>query len=373
MKRKWGACRAPPLAWGNGESAPSGGPTTFKTVGVVPKIVSPPPATGGAGDHRQRAAQAVQYNARRGSADVAREIAGDPDRLAAAVNQLRQDFFGSKVHTVKKSKRALAEELAILAGYRTIYPLSVELVTAVAAALKAGGFRSAASYLSELKLKHIEENFVIEPALGRLLKLATDSTERGIGPASKAAEAQLEEFDLETANDNVVIGGSDSYVVAVCWLLREIELANVKVDKECLRLLVLSGRETVTLNLPTSKTDTKGKGAARTLAHECDIPGSRLPAGARTCPVCAVKRQLERLKANWGCPSLEDVQVLDLPLFPAPGGGTASKQTMIAAWKKVHRAASPDVQLSGHSARRTGAKRRAKQGWSLWQIQFMGR
>ena len=61
----------------------------------------------------------------------------------------------------------------------------------MAAALKGGGFRSAASYLSELKLKHIEENFVIEPALGRALKLATDSTERGIGPASKAVEAQL--------------------------------------------------------------------------------------------------------------------------------------------------------------------------------------
>ena len=82
-----------------------------------------------------------------------------------------------------------------------IYPLSSETIISVGAALKAGGFKSAASYLSELKMKHVELNFEIPPALGMTLKLVNHSVDRGVGPAVKAPEIPLETLTLEEPND----------------------------------------------------------------------------------------------------------------------------------------------------------------------------
>ena len=45
---------------------------------------------------------------KRGSAALAREVAEDPDRLAAAVSKVRKKFFAKNVQGVKNSKLALA-------------------------------------------------------------------------------------------------------------------------------------------------------------------------------------------------------------------------------------------------------------------------
>ena len=381
MKRRWGSVRAPGLSWGDG--APS------RDVPLVPVA---PSASGRAGS-RPRAqgratptivdrsslerssassADACQSDSR-GSAATARAIAADPARLDVAVKSLTRDFFSTNGAAVKKSKRELAEELAKLAGFDPVYPLSVELVIAVGAALKAAGYRSAPSYIGELKLRHVEENYPVGPALARAIKLANDSSERGIGPVNKAPEVPLEAFDFTVQHDEFILGAADSYVVAVNWLLREIELAAIEVSPRRLAFKLVGECEALTLFLPTSKTDQSGQGAARTLAHECQGSGGYVLRSIDTCPVCAVKRQLDRLKANWGKPRWEDLEPLQLPLFPTPQGDKPSKATVVAAWTACLRAEAQPPTPAGHSARRTGAKRRAKMGWSLWQIQFMGR
>ena len=304
---------------------------------------------------------------------MAREIAADPELREEAIAKLTKDFFSNNVAATKKAKRALAEDLVQLAGFDEVYPLSPDKVKVAAAALKGAHFRSAASYIGELRLGHIERDLVISPALGRMLKLVNDSMERGIGPPQKATEAQFEEFDLLVDNDAFILGGTDSYVVAVNWLLREAELLNIRADPSHVYITGAVGCEVVTLRLPTSKNDQTGLGAARTLSHECDGRGRLLMRTSSTCPVCAILRQLRRLYAKFGCESIEDLSAHQLPLFPASNGDAPSKNLVIEAWSAGWLNPSGARALSGHSARRTGAKRRAKLGWSLWQIQFMGR
>ena len=301
---------------------------------------------------------------------MARAIAADPGQLRAARTKLVQDHFGKNTLLVKKSKLALAEDLARLAGLSPIYPLSVDCIEAVAAALKEAGFRSASSYISELRLRHIELDFQIPPALGRAIKLAQDSTERDIGPAQKAEELRLRDVDFGEHNELDIIGVADSYTVAVGWLLREIELGAITACTDQITIEGNVGEELITLLLPTSKMDQSGKGAARRLAHECGRT-SRLELCSRdACPVCAVLRQLVRLQGAFAFGSRAALLESELPLFPRKDGTRPTKPQVIEAWRVLPKFSSHKPPL-GHSARRSGAKRRARLGWSLWQIQFL--
>ena len=312
---------------------------------------------------------------RRGSAAGARSLATEPEALQAAVRDLRANYFGKNTAQVKRSKLALAEEIARKAGFTNIYHLSIECVATVAAVSKASSFRSANSYITELRLKHVELNFTVGPALGRTFKLVNDSLERGLGPATKAAELKLGEAELETADEDDVdiLGFQDSYVVAVGWLLRGIELNNLRAIKDQVFVNGEPGNERVTLRLPTSKTDQEGKGAARQLAHECRGNSSWEALNEHTCPVCAVLRQLGRLRRHFRVDTQEELFERGLPLFPLKLGLAPSKAQVIEAWRRLAPDRDAQQVVSGHSARRSGAKRRARMGWSMWQIQFMGR
>ena len=83
-------------------------------------------------------------------------------------------------------------------------------------------------------------------------------------------------------------------------------------------------------------------------------------------------RQLGRLRRVFEASSNEVLFARGLPLFPTSIGTRPSKAQVVEAWKTLVRPGSA-IRPSGHSARRSGAKRRARLGWSLWQIQFLGR
>ena len=79
------------------------------------------------------------------------------------------------------------------------------------------------------------------------------------------------------------------------------------------------------------------------------------------CPVCCLKhmiqlRQEERAEAHE-------------PVFTDSRGRVVDKRHMVAAW----RALGGDEEVTGHSARRSGAKMLCRCGWELWKIQFHGR
>ena len=83
---------------------------------------------------------------------TARWVARDPAARKAAQVKVRSKFYAKNVETTKSSKLALAEKLATLGGCEPIYPLSEVALLTVAGALDGAGYRSASSYIAELRL-----------------------------------------------------------------------------------------------------------------------------------------------------------------------------------------------------------------------------
>ena len=292
-------------------------------------------------------------------------MASDPVRLATAVSTLHSRFYADGTPAVKSSKLRSAEGLAARAGFTDIYPLSEAVLDAVAAALLAGGYRSGFAYILELKLKHIELNFPVGPALGRRLQKIEDALGRGLGPKNKAPEVAPADVPWPpSVDDTLVLGATDSFIVSSAWLLREIETADLDYSSRNVKLLDGGG---VSLALPMSKTDQRGCGAVRSLACHCSRGTFDNAPAAASCGPCAVRRQLHRMESHFGIP-FDAPEAQEMPLFPDLDGSRPSKKNVILAWFLALL-----VSVTGHSARRSGAKHRARTGWSVWQVQFFGR
>ena len=188
-----------------------------------------------------------------------------------------------------------------------------------------------------------------------------------LGPAKKAPEEKLSA--IQHTVDTSVVGAADAYVVSLHWLLRADETENLLLG---MTSLVLHGSETdpgdVTLRVPTSKTDPRGNGASRRLTCICKLLAGVGDPTPDACPACAVRRQVSRLRLLVGWVLDDDSETR--PLFPRVDGSRASKAQLVEAWGVV---TSQNDKPTGHSPRRFGAKRYARQGWSVWMIQFMGR
>ena len=172
-------------------------------------------------DARQYGATGVRT---RGCAATARRVARDPVARKAAQIKVRSKFYAKNVEAAKFSKLALAEELATLGGCEPIYPLCKETLLSVAGALDKAGYRSAPAYIAELRLRHIELDFAISPALDRTFKKLNVAITRGLGPAKKAFEVKRSAIQCTVASS--VVGAADAYVVSLHWSLR----ADVKWD-----------------------------------------------------------------------------------------------------------------------------------------------
>ena len=121
--------------------------------------------------------------------------------------------------------------------------------------------------------------------------------------------------------------------------------------------------------LPISKSDYRGTGAKRRLRCNCASVGPE-----RCAPHRLRKQRRDRIKELGGDPDNEDTwteEILTAPLFPNGWGEVPSKAKVIEGWNKV--APVGHDALSGHSARRSGAKRRAREGWALSIIMLLGR
>ena len=310
----------------------------------------------------------------RGSLAGARAVLCDPSRKAAAVEALRADFTAASNGASKSNKRSTVEELAMLAAGSSpsIYPLTEEIVEGVAAALKSSRFKSATTYLDELRLGHIEARHDIPLWLARLLLLCKRSVSRGIGPPDKAAELKFEHMvpgaaSLQGPNPGDVSAPFRAYVVANRWLEREIEVSAHRLAHVTLHL----EERVAELRLPVSKNDSGGAGTSRKLRCTCGA-GWASPPGVpdATCPFHVLQEQVAAVVASSGVQAHEHAAWLT-PLFPTVSGDTATKAAMIAGWQML---VPPDhVAVGGHSARRSGAKRYAREGWGELAIRNLGR
>ena len=304
---------------------------------------------------------------KRGSLALAAATAMDPGRLKRARGAFIEGFSANSARETKTKKRIDVEKLARLVGaIDGIYPLDYDTVVNVAATLKAGGLKSADSYMTELKLGHVESKHEVPAWLTRLLYQCRLSFNRGKGPAAKAPELQFEDLDEDAklrrgAGPGEVQNPFESFVVAVRWMLREIEVSAIKLA----HVTFVEGEYIAVLFLPSSKADSGGTGTARRLRCTC---GSGRVIDVETCPYHVIRNQVEliKLKQESGGRAFDPWKE---PLFPTVAGGVASKTVMVAGWRTL--AAGHEV--GGHTPRRSGAKRMAKEGWPILAIQHLGR
>ncbi len=284
------------------------------------------------------------------------EWAKSPAWLAQARKRLRSKFFSGNTLASKNSKRAKVWELArVVAKSEGVIPLDVDTLEATAAALLETGMKAADQYLSELKAMHIEGGHWWSDKLNHHLSLCKRALSRGKGPEKRAKEFRVDrmceaEFDKEVAASKSPRRPGWAFVWAACWMLRSVEAAevltsHVKLDKN---------EKTVRLFIPKSKMDQAEKGVYRTL-------------GCCGCQPCA-------FACTWRIANLALKEVAQLKrnsegaLFPCCSGNKVSQFHLIKAWQE-----NLDSELTGHSARRTGAMHYTRAGLSVPEISFLGR
>ena len=298
-------------------------------------------------------------------------IARSAAQLSRARDALVCDFYANSARISVSRKRAgvcdLAEAVAASEGLTAGFPLCVQVITGVAASLKGARFRSAGNYLAELRLHHIELGYPMDTTLARAFDQSKRSAERGLGPKVKAAELRYTDLRWDAQHVGPAAGGAALQDPWACWviafrfLLRELEVANVK-----LAHVTFQAPDRCMLKLPVSKMDCQGTGAAVTLCCTCDSA----PWGL-ACPVHVLRAQVVLRRAQAGT-SVGDVAEHDVPLFPTCSGAVPTKAAVVAAWQSLVK---PGVSIAvgGHSARRSGAKFYARALWPLLSIQLVGR
>jgi len=260
------------------------------------------------------------------------------------------------------------------------WPPGVDQVLALGGALKAGGYRSAAGYLSLYRTTAVRLGLEISPAVDQALRDMRRSCARGLGAPVRARAFPLELLSTLPGDHapwvgRGPIGPRNLMVVGAYWMLREIEASSLRAALVEVTLSA-AGAPRVLMHLPASKTDQAAAGAAR--SHGCGCrPGSPPSPG---CPAHAAWDQLLELRRRFPDSWHDGRPSRDLPLFPDVEGRACDKTAVVAtlvagADKLGLPRSAPDgsERISGHSLRATGAQGLAKAGLELWALQLLGR
>ena len=202
-------------------------------------------------------------------------------------------------------------------------------------------------------------------AMDRKFKLCMKAAGRDAGPNKKAEEVPEAMWANENlgaapkskkkpkANEVDLKLGKAAFAVAAHWMLREIELSNLKNSDVVFEEI----NRTVTLLLTKSKTDTDAKGAKRVLQCRCES----------TCDLKCPYEATWRLVCGKGNPT--KIQTVDDGfLIYTKGGKKATKSQLVKSWKALY-----GEGVTGHSGRRSGALQYIRQGWTISQVAFLGR
>ena len=258
------------------------------------------------------------------------------------------------------------------------YPPTLMTIRALAATLKRGGYRSAASYLWLYKAESQRRGHSWDDAMDRALKDSIRSCERGLGPPTVAQPlpfALLGTLDGNPApwTDEGPVGPRHAIVIGAWWMMREIELSTVRAAH--ISFTGDWGRTSLgaRLVLPASKNGPAAFGAAR--AHRCHC----LDAVTPLCPAHALAAQVLLLARLFPGHFVDGKPSLDLPLFPNLRGEAVDKCSMTATIREAARRLGvvdgPDGSdnITGHSLRCTGAQGLIRLGWRQDAVQLQGR
>ena len=294
---------------------------------------------------------------KKGSFDEVMDILKGKERLAKARQELRKDFMADSSRASQKTKQEQVLAMAMEAYDSKLgpFPLTIETVENVAAAIKAVGWTSGDQYINELKLMHIEAGWDVSQQLGRALTDCKRSLKRNRGPVRRAPEFKLEDIEhvkwiLTCRGPKRTVRPALSYAWAVIWMLREIEVSAMKWKD----VSADWSRKRISIFIPISKCDQQALGVRRTL--QC--------CANRTCQRWRPWRLwLELWRALHG-----DQREPGEFVFQDVEGKKLSKAKMVEGWAKV---TVPEIQ--GHSARRSGAMGYVRLGMPIQELAFLGR
>ena len=302
------------------------------------------------------------------------EMMSTAEAREQAVDELIRDMGAASSASSMHARWATWQDFhtAMLGDEAPALPLTTDKVIKVAAAFKAGGYRSFRNYLSKAKEAHILQGHPWTEQLAVVARKVTRSAERGLGPARQSSP-----FDVPGAiavatggglvlGEGAPVGWPNLLAVATFFLLREIELAAMLVE----HVRLDSSKCTVHVRLPVSKTDTTGIGCVRSWACLCRDRGRR-----PDCPYHCAQAQLQLLRDRFG-----DPLPAELPFFPNKEGRTIAKTQVVAALEAtVKKMGLETVNESGvrcfggHSFRVAGARRLGSLGVEVAKIMVLAR
>ena len=293
----------------------------------------------------------------RGSVEKAIRLVKRPVEFKKAKEAFVKKFLAANTRASRNSKRSKIMEITEALGCMAVFPLTRDTITLVGTALDEAKLQSGDQYINELKLMHVEEGHDWNAPLERQLALVKRALKRHRGPEQRANEVKPEDLSALTweARSTRYRGHQRpawSYAFACVWMLRAAEAVKVKVKH--LRLDHLT--KTVSLVIPFSKTDQRGKGVTRTLTCMCWEGQCE-----RWCAWgLAVRSLAEHTKS--------DGEALLFLGVLKKGKAAVSKAQMVNGWTR-------DVsdRITGHSARRSGAMHYTREGLDVATIGFLGR
>ena len=283
------------------------------------------------------------------------------------VEKFEKAFFATTTCKPRESrrrtvKRLLKDECPGIKGNK----FGVESLSKLAALLQHGGYKACKPYIIEAKMMHLDAGGEWSLAWDRKFKLCIRAATRDKGPAKKAAEVQKEVWCRD--EEPVGIVGREhkenkqnmtpsiaktAFAVAVHWMLREIELSELRHEDVAFDVT----KKMVKMTWKKSKMDPEARGVCRVLqctcADKCGLD----------CPYEATWRLVHGEGKETMIQSVDGGYVVK-----TIGGKKARKCDVIKAWKKAFGEA-----VTGHSPRRSGALQYIRAGWTVAQVAFLGR
>lgn len=145
-----------------------------------------------------------------------------------------------------------------------------------------------------------------------------------------------------------IAAAKELFEFGVTWMLREAELATIKLNN----IVLDFEAKRVSLTIPVSKTDQAARQVSRVLQCLCESKECQ-----GSCPFYTAVRLFDKVRttgSDWICFSTK--------------GRRGAKAQLVQEWRKLY-----GSKVSGHSARRTGALAYIRNGWSIAQVAFVGR
>ena len=252
----------------------------------------------------------------RASFEVALRAAEDIHDFESALEALDKDMFSATSAGPRRAVMATYYKLHRAANGDSVpvLPLTASAVKKTAALFKAGGYKSYRNYISRVREDHIAAGYDISAQVDQMIRLCKKSVVRGLAGAVRSEPFSFEAV-CTVLGDRILpiaAGGPHFplalFVLATLFLLRELEAASATWADIVLNEVA----ETVTLTLPSSKTDWAAKGCRRTWGCTCSL--------GKPCAYHVAVRYRE-LAARHGS--------LDGPLFVDRAGNGCTKAAIV--------------------------------------------